>query len=184
MSSIRSVIYAGDNGSLFIQNRQRPTNLTHFEDLHEVARHTTHSTETTEVAAGTIALMVQQCERLVERSNSHSDALYDHLDTLRFQHSLMRGISARAVSNEKRLSSEITLVLPILHAVHALQYRSSRLTSISGLQHDGPERQPDQPRYAKSGKSRQCNHEDHSHSDFDVPACHVRCGKSSPDFRL
>jgi hypothetical protein len=87
-----------------------------FPGLHEMARHTAHATETAQVAGNVIERMVFECEALTERQNDDDaeQAMYERLESLKMHHSMMLGLAARSISNEKRLSNEINLVRSIL----------------------------------------------------------------------
>jgi hypothetical protein len=93
------------------QNRTHLTN-TDFPGLHEVARHTAHATETVQVAGNILERMASECQTLAQRQCNSTDgeAMYEYFEALKFHHSMMLGIAARSVSNEKRLSNEINLV--------------------------------------------------------------------------
>lgn len=97
-----------------------------FPGLHEVARHTAHATETVQMASNVLNRMASRCEALAQRqSGDDAEAMYERLEILRFQHSMMQGIAARSMSNEKRLSNEINLVsFEPLHfsVLHLLRY--------------------------------------------------------------
>lgn len=94
-----------------IQKRERLTDES-FPMLHEVARHTAHATETVQVAGNVIERMASECEALAERETDDDaeQAMYERLESLRMHHSMMLGVAARSISNEKRLSNEINLV--------------------------------------------------------------------------
>lgn len=91
---------------------------TDFPGLHEVARHTAHATETTQVSSNVLERMISECEALAQRQPNDIDeeAMYACLEALKLQHSMMLGIAFRSTSNEKRLSNEINLVkTPLSH---------------------------------------------------------------------
>lgn len=77
-----------------------------------MARHTAHATETVQVAGNVIERMASECEALAERETDDDaeQAMYERLESLRMHHSMMLGVAARSISNEKRLSNEINLV--------------------------------------------------------------------------
>ncbi|KAG9554635.1 hypothetical protein KCU71_g8829, partial [Aureobasidium melanogenum] len=87
-----------------------------FPGLHEMARHTAHATETAQVAGNVIERMASECEALTERQNDDDaeQAMYERLETLKMHHSMMLGVAARSISNEKRLSNEINLVFNVM----------------------------------------------------------------------
>jgi hypothetical protein len=97
-----------------VKNREHMTD-TDFPGLHEVARHTAHASETVQVASNILERMVSECDALAQRQPNDTDeeAMYEYLETLKLQHSMLLGIGDRSTSNEKRLSNEINLVRPI-----------------------------------------------------------------------
>ncbi|THY12279.1 hypothetical protein D6D00_10487, partial [Aureobasidium pullulans] len=101
------------------KNRELMTD-TDFPGLHEVARHTAHATETVQVAGDVLERMASQCGILAQRqsedsaSEAESEEMYERFEMLRFMHSMMTGVAARSISNEKRLSNEINLVFNMM----------------------------------------------------------------------
>lgn len=77
----------------------------HLANMFEISRHMAHSVETTQVAAEVVERMKLECEILQGPNVS-----LGHLQRLKFLHSMLRGLFARSISNEKRLASEQTLV--------------------------------------------------------------------------
>jgi hypothetical protein len=112
---------------------------TDFPGLHEVARHTSHATETVQVASNILERMVCECEALAQRQPNDTDeeAMYEYFEALKLQHSMLLGIAARSTSNEKRLSNEINLVRQVTPLNHSLR---SVIDTTLGIQHDGPKR--------------------------------------------
>jgi hypothetical protein len=81
-----------------------------FEYLFEISRHVTHSVETTQIAAEVIERMRNACEALIF---VHQDpTMVMRTQKLSFLHSMLKGLHARSMSNEKRLTSEQVLVSP------------------------------------------------------------------------
>ncbi|KAH0368920.1 hypothetical protein KCU65_g3769, partial [Aureobasidium melanogenum] len=87
-----------------------------YPGLHEVARHTAHATETVQVAASVIERMASECEALAERQSDDDaeQAMFERLESLRMHHSMILGVAARSISNEKRLSNEINLIFNMI----------------------------------------------------------------------
>ncbi|KAI4853902.1 hypothetical protein E4T45_04138 [Aureobasidium sp. EXF-8846] len=78
-----------------------------FEYLFEISRHVTHSVETTQIAAEVIERMRNACEALIF---AHQDpTMVMRTQKLSFLHSMLKGLHARSMSNEKRLTSEQVL---------------------------------------------------------------------------
>jgi Mg2+ and Co2+ transporter CorA len=99
--------------SLF-DNRTKPKHSARttedFEYLFEISRHIAHSVETTQIAAEVIERMRNACEALI---SVHRDSnLVIRTQKLGFLHSMLKGLHARSMSNEKRLTSEQVLVSP------------------------------------------------------------------------
>jgi hypothetical protein len=93
-------------------NRTKPKKIARtaedFEYLFEISRHIAHSVETTQIAAEVVERMRIDCEALML---AHRDPnLMMRTQKLNFLHSLFKGLHARSVSNEKRLTSEQVLV--------------------------------------------------------------------------
>ncbi|KAI4855454.1 hypothetical protein E4T45_03106, partial [Aureobasidium sp. EXF-8846] len=81
-----------------------------FEYLFEISRHINHSVETTQIAAEVIERMRNACEALIF---VHQDpTMVMRTQKLSFLHSMLKGLHARSISNEKRLTSEQVLVSP------------------------------------------------------------------------
>lgn len=86
---------------------------TSFQTLHDLARHTAHSVETTNVASDIVSRMIRHGVDLGRRSgNTTSPIDVDpQIESLLFQHSILTSLTERSRSNEKRLSNEINLVM-------------------------------------------------------------------------
>ncbi|KAI4722472.1 hypothetical protein E4T48_01305, partial [Aureobasidium sp. EXF-10727] len=97
------------------KNREYMTD-TDFPGLHEVARHTAHATETVQVACNVLERMAVECEALAQRQSDDTEEqeMFERLEALKYQHSMMLGVAARSTSNEKRLSNEINLVFNMM----------------------------------------------------------------------
>ena len=91
-----------------------------LEFMFEISRHVAHSVETTQIAAEIVDRMRVDCDQL---GLGDSEKFLSRSRRLNFLHSMLRGISARSISNEKRLASEQTLVCYVLH--NHLGYRST-----------------------------------------------------------
>ncbi|KAG9515019.1 hypothetical protein KCU93_g9588, partial [Aureobasidium melanogenum] len=108
-----------------------------FPGLHEMARHTAHATETAQVAGNVIERMASECEALAERENDDDaeQAMHERLESLRMHHSMMLGVAARSISNEKRLSNEINLVFNMMaqkdNGVNLQIARATRADSVA-----------------------------------------------------
>ncbi|TIA68109.1 hypothetical protein D6C83_01697 [Aureobasidium pullulans] len=74
-----------------------------FQRLFAISRHITHSVETVQVAAEVLEQMKLECKLLLEVD------LQGRLQKLKWLQSMLKGLSARSISNEKRLASEQTL---------------------------------------------------------------------------
>jgi hypothetical protein len=79
-----------------------------FNHLFEISRHLAHGVEITQIAAEVVERMKNACE-YVHLAHG-TPILATRVQRLNFLHSLLRGLSARSVSNEKRLASEQLLV--------------------------------------------------------------------------
>ncbi|KAI4729387.1 hypothetical protein E4T49_02812, partial [Aureobasidium sp. EXF-10728] len=79
-----------------------------FEYLFEISRHLAHSVETTQIATEVVERMKCACDSLL--LVLETPILRMRVQRLDFLHSLLRGLSARSVSNEKRLTSEQVLL--------------------------------------------------------------------------
>ncbi|THY05670.1 hypothetical protein D6D03_02876 [Aureobasidium pullulans] len=75
-----------------------------FQRLFAISRHITHSVETVQVAAEVLEQMKSECKLLLEVD------LQGRLQKLKWLQSMLKGLSARSISNEKRLASEQTLL--------------------------------------------------------------------------
>ncbi|KAG9554580.1 hypothetical protein KCU71_g9460, partial [Aureobasidium melanogenum] len=119
-----------------VKNRKH-MDKTDFPGLHEVARHTAHATETVQVAGNVIERMASECEALAERENDGDaeQAMHERLESLRMHHSMMLGVAARSISNEKRLSNEINLVFNMMaqkdNGVNLQIARATRADSVA-----------------------------------------------------
>jgi hypothetical protein len=80
-----------------------------FEYLFDISRHIAHSVETTQIATEVVERMRIACEFLTD---AHLDPTLRAraAQKLNFLHGILRGLHARSVSTEKRLTSEQTLV--------------------------------------------------------------------------
>ncbi|KAI4783436.1 hypothetical protein E4T52_01638 [Aureobasidium sp. EXF-3400] len=79
-----------------------------FEYLFEISRHIAHSVETTQIATEVVERMKIACESL---NLAHWNTILTmRAQKLNFLQSMFRGLSARSISNEKRLTSEQVLV--------------------------------------------------------------------------
>jgi hypothetical protein len=103
------------NGSA--QNRTPSSNPNpDYARLHEIARHVTHSSETLEVAVGTVDSMLRQHkEFLEERPGKASETATVCISKrtakiLEFQSQMLQNFKLRSQSNGERLQNEITLV--------------------------------------------------------------------------
>ncbi|KAG9525612.1 hypothetical protein KCV07_g991, partial [Aureobasidium melanogenum] len=120
-----------------IEKNRKYMDKTDFPRLHEVARHTAHATETVQVAGNVIERMVSECEALAERENDDDaeQAMHERLESLRLHHSMMLGVAARSISNEKRLSNEINLVFNMMaqkdNGVNLQIARATRADSVA-----------------------------------------------------
>lgn len=107
------------NHSLLTRQSQERGSLlkdTSFPTLHDLARHTAHSTETVYVASDIIARMIKHSKHLVFRSSAASNVLdiEQQIESLEFQQSILCSLTERSRSNEKRLRNEINLVRRLL----------------------------------------------------------------------
>lgn len=82
--------------------------------LHEVARHSIHSSETLEVAVQTLSANCQQnrvpCKAVASSDTIQAVAFSKTLQALQFRLQVLQSLKARSQANEARLSNEITLV--------------------------------------------------------------------------
>jgi hypothetical protein len=85
------------------------TDLQYFLKLYEDSRHTVHSIETTQEAAKVYERIAQHCESLILRAGNHQDVLSTRSEMLRFHHTMMQGLVARAISNDRRMGNEQNL---------------------------------------------------------------------------
>jgi hypothetical protein len=84
--------------------------------IFEISRHATQLVETTQTAGETVDRMRTECESFAAVQKTTDRTLAQRARRLAFVHSMIRGLSARAVTNEKRLANEQSLVrLAILH---------------------------------------------------------------------
>ena len=85
-----------------------------FPLLHDLARHTVHSSETLDVAIDTMAGILGQYEWSSDAGRSYIDAdsivSRRTMQHLRFQIQMTRSLRARSKGNEARLRNEIDLV--------------------------------------------------------------------------
>jgi hypothetical protein len=78
--------------------------------IFEISRHATQLVETTQTAAETVDHMRIECESFAAAQKTPDRTLGQRARRLAFVHSMIRGLSARAVTNEKRLANEQSLV--------------------------------------------------------------------------
>ncbi|KAI4722479.1 hypothetical protein E4T48_01308 [Aureobasidium sp. EXF-10727] len=76
----------------------------------EISRHATQLVETTQIAAETIDRMQSECESFAASQKTPDRLLARRSNRLAFARSMLRGLHARAVANEKRLANEQSLV--------------------------------------------------------------------------
>ncbi|KAI5202008.1 hypothetical protein E4T42_04888 [Aureobasidium subglaciale] len=95
------------------------TDLHYFIKLYEDSRHTVHSVESTQEAAKVVECIAQQCHILASRATIHQDLLSSRLDTFKFQHTMMQGFLARAVSNDRRMGNEQNLTSNLMSQLDA-----------------------------------------------------------------
>jgi hypothetical protein len=83
-----------------------------FGYLFDISRHIAHGVETTQIATEVVERMRIACEFL---TLAHLDPILRAraVQKLNFLHGILRGLYARSVSTEKRLTSEQTLVSSI-----------------------------------------------------------------------
>ena len=72
------------------------------------------------MAAETVDRMRTECESFAAGQKAPDRTLAQRARRLAFVHSMVRGLSARAVSNEKRLANEQSLVCSFLFGRRAL----------------------------------------------------------------
>lgn len=87
-------------------------NSENFEHLFEISRHLAHSVETTQIATEVVERIKNACEYI--HLAQGTPILAARVQKLNFLHSLFRGLSARSVSNEKRLTSEQVLLSNVI----------------------------------------------------------------------
>jgi hypothetical protein len=78
--------------------------------IFEISRHATQLVETTQTAAETVDRMRIECESFAAAQKTPERTLTQRTRRLAFVHSMIQGLSARAVTNEKRLANEQSLV--------------------------------------------------------------------------
>jgi hypothetical protein len=78
--------------------------------IFEISRHAAQLVETTQTAAETVDRMRIECESYAAAQKTPDRTLAQRTQRLAFVHSMIRGLSARAVTNEKRLANEQSLV--------------------------------------------------------------------------
>jgi hypothetical protein len=78
--------------------------------IFEISRHAAQLVETTQTAAETVDRMRIECESFAAAQKTPDRTLAQRVRRLAFVHSMIRGLSARAVTNEKRLANEQSLV--------------------------------------------------------------------------
>jgi len=86
------------------------TDLHYFIKLYEDSRHTIHSIEATQEATKVVECITRQCATLAAQKTTHQELLSSRLEMLKFQHTMMQGFLARAVSNDRRMGNEQNLV--------------------------------------------------------------------------
>lgn len=83
--------------------------------IFETSRHAAQLVETTQMAAETVDRMRVECESFAAGQKTPDRTLTQRARRLAFVHSMIRGLCARAMTNEKRLANEQSLVcLPML----------------------------------------------------------------------
>jgi len=95
------------------------TDLHYFIKLYEDSRHTVHSIEATQEATKVFECIASQCASLAIQQTTHRELLSARSEMFKFQHSMMQGFLARAVSNDRRMGNEQNLVarfFPLLHS--------------------------------------------------------------------
>ncbi|KAI4783437.1 hypothetical protein E4T52_01639 [Aureobasidium sp. EXF-3400] len=78
--------------------------------IFEISRQATQLVETTQMAAETVDRMRIECESFAAAQKTPDRMLAQRARRLGFVHSMVRGLAARAVTNEKRLANEQNLL--------------------------------------------------------------------------
>jgi len=78
--------------------------------IFEISRHAAQLVETTQIAAETVDRMRIECKSYAAAQKMPDRTLVQRTRRLAFVHSMIRGLSARAVTNEKRLVNEQSLL--------------------------------------------------------------------------
>ncbi|KEQ72226.1 hypothetical protein M436DRAFT_83120 [Aureobasidium namibiae CBS 147.97] len=76
----------------------------------EISRHATQLVETTQMAVDTVDRMRVECESFAAAQKTPDRTLAQRARRLAFVHSMVKGLTARAVTNEKRLANEQSLL--------------------------------------------------------------------------
>lgn len=96
--------------------------------IFEISRQATQLVETTQMAAETVGRMRIECESFAAAQKTPDRTLAQRARRLGFVHSMVRGLAARAVSNEKRLANEQSLVRKLTLVIVAL--RTTQNTAV------------------------------------------------------
>lgn len=105
---------------------------TSFQTLHDLARHTAHSVETTNVASDIVSRIIRHgvdLSRKLGNTTSPMD-LDPQIESLLYQHSILTSLTERSKSNEKRLSNEINLVMTYISPYQYLADHHSQLFNL------------------------------------------------------
>ncbi|KAI5263811.1 hypothetical protein E4T47_08953 [Aureobasidium subglaciale] len=107
---------SNSTGASFVQQRK-----TQLAAMFEISRHASQLVETTQIAADTVERMRIECEAFA--TTQKGATLPSRARRLAFVHCVIRGLSARAATNEKRLANEQNMLSNMisLHNSEALQ---------------------------------------------------------------
>jgi hypothetical protein len=89
--------------------------------IFEISRHAIQLVETAQMAAETVDRMRTECESFAAGQKTPDRTLAQRARKLAFIHSMFRGLSARAVTNEKRIVNEQSLVRQLISFTVALR---------------------------------------------------------------
>jgi hypothetical protein len=110
--------------------------------MHEVARHTIHSSETLEIAMETLLSMIQEHEMFFKENQSDDAEKVTPFrrirKSLQFQSTILKCLHLRSKAIEERLRNEINLVSSTCIGPE----ESNLLIVRRGVQHGRPIRQP------------------------------------------
>ncbi|THX22319.1 hypothetical protein D6D12_09259 [Aureobasidium pullulans] len=95
------------------------TDLHYFIKLYEDSRHTVHSIEATQEATKVFECIASQCASLACQHTTHRELLSARSEMFKFQHSMMQGFLARAVSNDRRMGNEQNLTSNLMSQLDA-----------------------------------------------------------------